>query len=241
MRHAILGDIHANIHALEAVVEDARGQGCTSFHSLGDIVGYNARPAECVDLMKELGGICVLGNHDEAASGEGSLDALSETAASSLLWTRGMLGSDRKAWLSSLRPVRNLRGITLVHATLDTPLSWGYVRTPDQAELSMACQGTPLCFIGHTHIPRVYAKGIGEIHPPWEEGWSVPSGQKFLVNAGSVGQSRDGDPRAAYILFDEGEGCLFLRRVEYDVASAVADVRAAGLSERIAKRLITGS
>ena len=241
MRHAILGDIHANIHALEAVIEDARGQGCTSFHSLGDIVGYNARPAECVDLLRGLGGICVLGNHDQAASGEGSLEALSETAAASLLWTRGMLDRDRKGWLSSLRPVRNLRGITLVHATLDTPLSWGYVRTPDEAELSMACQGTPLCFIGHTHIPRVYAKGIGEIRPPWEDGWSVPPGQKFLVNAGSVGQSRDGDPRASYILFDEGEGSLFLRRVEYDVASAVAAVRAAGLSERTAKRLLTGS
>jgi diadenosine tetraphosphatase ApaH/serine/threonine PP2A family protein phosphatase len=241
MRHAILGDIHANFHALEAVIRDAKDQGCTAFHSLGDIVGYNARPTECVDLVRGLGGVCVLGNHDEAAAGEGSLGNFSEGAAASLLWTRGMLDLERRQWLGSLRAVRQLRGITLVHATLDTPLSWGYVRSAEEAELSMVCQGTPLCFIGHTHIPRAYARGLGEIRPPWDEGWDLPTDRRILVNAGSVGQPRDGDPRAAYILFDEGENRLFLRRVEYDVAAAAAAVRSAGLPERTASRLLKAS
>lgn len=241
MRHAILGDIHANFHALEAVLGDAREQGCTAFHSLGDIVGYNARPTECVDLVRGLGGVCVLGNHDEAVSGEGALSHFSEGAAASLLWTRGILDRERRNWLGSLRAVRQVRGFTLVHATMDTPLSWGYVRTAVEAELSMVCQATPLCFIGHTHIPRVYARGEGEIRPPWGEGWTLPSDRRILVNAGSVGQPRDGDPRAAYVLFDEEENRLFLRRVEYDVAGAVAAVKAAGLPEKMVSRLLKAS
>ena len=243
MRLAVLGDIHGNLHALEAVLADARGYGCEEFHLLGDVVGYNAFPSECVEIARGLTGTCVLGNHDEAASGESSLGGFSPDATASLLWTRERLSPEQKGWLAALRPQRQIRRTTFVHATLDTPLSWGYVRTGADAELSLACQRTPLCFIGHTHVPKAYAQGIGEVdlflNP--DDGVRLPAMSKYLVNAGSVGQPRDGDPRAAYMIHDEEEEGLWLRRVEYDIEAAATAILAAGLPGKIAERLRTAS
>ena len=243
---AILGDIHANLQALEAVLADAREYGCGEFHCLGDVVGYNANPAECVEIVRNLPGACVLGNHDEAAAGAEGLQDFSPNAAASIEWTRGQLSADHKAWLSELRPQRQIRNTTFVHATLDSPTSWGYVRTPAEAEMSLACQRTPLCFIGHTHVPKAFGQGIGELllfdqNSETGEGIQLPKSPKLLINAGSVGQPRDGDWRAAYLIHDEESGGLWLRRVEYDVEAARNAVLAAGLPPRLAERLKTGS
>ena len=242
MRYAILGDIHANLHALEAVLEDARSFGCTEFHLLGDVVGYGAFPSECVAIAQTLPGSCVLGNHDEAAAGHKSLEGFSETAKTSLDWTRGHLSSDQKAWLGSLRPQRQIRRTTFVHATLDSPLGWGYVREVADAEMSLALQRTPLCFIGHTHVPQAFGQGIGRVllfeHP--DQGVRLPRTPKYLVNAGAVGQPRDGDPRAAYMIHDEEQDGLWLRRVDYDIEAAASAILAAGLPEKLASRLRTG-
>jgi diadenosine tetraphosphatase ApaH/serine/threonine PP2A family protein phosphatase len=241
MRCAILGDIHANIHALEAVVADARAYGCTEFQLLGDVVGYGAFPSECVELARSLTRICVLGNHDQAAAAEITLADFSETASVSLEWTRGKLSADQRSWLGALMPRRQVRGTTLVHASLDSPLSWGYVRSLATAELSMALQGLPVCFIGHTHVPIGYVHGGEEFSLGIGEGISLDPKSKYLINAGSVGQPRDGDWRAAYLIHDEDEHGLWLRRVEYDVESAASAVLAAGLPEKLATRLRTGS
>lgn len=243
MRYAVLGDIHANLHALEAVLEDAHALGCTEFHLLGDVVGYGAFPSECVDLVKSLKGCCVLGNHDEAAAGHKSLEEFSEIAKTSLDWTRERLSSEQKAWLGSLRPQRQIRRTTFVHATLDSPLSWGYVRETADAEMSLALQRTPLCFIGHTHVPQAFGQGIGQVllFDDPGQGIRLPRTPKYLINAGSVGQSRDGDPRAAYMIHDEEEEGLWLRRVDYDVEAAAAAILAAGLPEKLAARLRSGS
>ncbi len=241
MRCAILGDIHANIHAFEAVVADARSYGCTEFQLLGDVVGYGAFPSECVELARSLTRICVLGNHDQAAAAEITLADFSETASVSLEWTRGKLSADQRSWLGALMPRRQVRGTTLVHASLDSPLSWGYVRSLATAELSMALQGLPVCFIGHTHVPIGYVHGGEEFSLGTGEGISLDPKSKYLINAGSVGQPRDGDWRAAYLIHDEDEHGLWLRRVEYDVESAASAVLAAGLPEKLATRLRTGS
>ena len=242
MRYAILGDIHANLHALEAVLEDARALGCTEFHLLGDVVGYGAFPSECVTIASELPGSCVMGNHDQAASGEMSLDVLSEVARISLQWTRERLSPEHRAWLGALRPQRQIRRTTFVHATLDSPLGWGYVREVADAEMSLALQRTPLCFIGHTHVPQAFGQGIGRVllfeHP--DQGVRLPRTPKYLVNAGAVGQPRDGDPRAAYMIHDEEQDGLWLRRVEYDIEAAATAILAAGLPEKLALRLRTG-
>lgn len=242
MRCAILGDIHANLQALEAVLADAREYGCTEFHCLGDVVGYNANPGECLEIVRNLTGACVLGNHDKAAAGEDSLEGFSPSAAISLEWTRRVLDADQKAWLGSLRLQRQIRKSTLVHATLDSPESWGYVRTVSEAEMSMVCQRTPLCFIGHTHVPQVFGQWIGEMLLfENSDGVELPRSPKLLINAGSVGQPRDGDWRAAYMIHDEESGGLWLRRVEYDVESASRAVLEAGLPSLLAERLHTAA
>jgi diadenosine tetraphosphatase ApaH/serine/threonine PP2A family protein phosphatase len=241
MRVAILGDIHANLQALEAVLADARDYGCTEFHCLGDVVGYNANPSECLEIVRNLPGVCVLGNHDEAASHGKALEGFSSAAAISLEWTRGVLSAEQKAWLGALRPQRQIRKTTLVHATLDSPGSWGYVRTAKEAELSLACQRTPLCFIGHTHVPKVFAHGVGEMLLFEDaDGVDLSKSPKLLINAGSVGQPRDGDWRAAYMIHDGASDGLWMRRVEYDVESASRAVLEAGLPANLAERLHKG-
>ena len=242
MRCAILGDIHGNLQALEAVLADAWEYGCTEFHCLGDVVGYNANPSECLEIVRNLPGACVLGNHDQAAFGEYSLEGFSSSASVSLEWTRGVLNADQKAWLGSLRLQRQIRKTTLVHATLDSPESWGYVRTDFEAQLSLACQLTPLCFIGHTHVPKSFGQGVGEMLLFENvDGVELPRSPKLLINAGSVGQPRDGDWRAAYMIHDEESRGLWLRRVEYDVESASRAVLAAGLPSKLAERLHKGA
>jgi len=241
MRCAVLGDIHANLHALEAVLEDARSYGCTEFRFLGDAVGYGAFPSECVDILRKLPGLAVMGNHDQAAATDLALEKFSETARVSLEWTRPRLSADQKGWLAALPPRRQLRGTILVHAGLDSPLSWGYIRSKDAAEMSFAYQGAPLCFIGHTHVPQAFQHRVGEFPLTEGEGFALQPGSKYLINAGSVGQSRDGDPRAAYIIHDEEEQGIWLRRIAYDTEAAAAAVRAAGFPEKLATRLITGS
>lgn len=239
MRCAILGDIHANLQALEAVVADAREYGCDEFHVLGDVVGYNANPVECLEITRQLPGVCVLGNHDAGASGMESLDQFSSTARTALNWTRAQLSDEQRAWLTSLRPTRLIRRTTLVHATLDSPTSWGYVRTGHAAELSLSCQRTPLCFFGHTHLPGIFMQGGKEIL--LDEGVQLPADQKLFINAGSVGQPRDGDWRACYLIHDEESHGLWLRRVEYDVQSARQAVLDAGLPVKLGDRLLNGS
>ena len=240
MRCAILGDIHANLQALEAVIEDAMFHGCMEFHILGDIVGYNANPVECLEKVSSLPSVLILGNHDAAAAGEGGLESFGSLARIALEWTRSQLSVEHKEWLQSLRSVRQIRGTTLVHATLDSPTSWAYIRTPEAAELSLACQRTPVCFFGHTHVPGMFVQGEKEA-ALIEEEVSFPPGKKVLINPGSVGQPRDGDWRASYMIHDEKRDGLWLRRVEYDVEGARLAVLAAGLPVKLGERLLNGS
>jgi predicted phosphodiesterase len=238
MRCAILADIHGNLQALEAVLADAREYGCEEFHCLGDIVGYNANPSECLEMVRELPGVCVLGNHDAAAAGMESLTHFSSIASQSLEWTRARLQPEQKEWLSALRPMRQIRRHTLVHATLDTPLSWAYIRSSAAAEMSLACQRTQLAFFGHTHVPGIFVQGGGTIS--MEEGVQLPTDKKLFINAGSVGQPRDGDWRASYLIYDEESAGLWLRRLEYDVHSASQAVLDAGLPQKLSERLLNG-
>jgi len=240
MRCAILGDIHSNLQALEAVLKDAHSYGCEEFHCLGDLVGYNANPVECLEIVRELPGVCVLGNHDEEAAGSHELSKFSSQARVSLEWTRSKLSEEHKEWLMGLRPVRQIRRTTLVHASLDSPTSWGYIRTSEAAEFSLACQHTPLAFFGHTHLPGIFIQGenggviVGD-------GLQLPSNKKLFINPGAVGQPRDRDWRASYMIYDEESGGLWLRRLKYDVKSAREAVLDAGLPQKIGDRLITGT
>ena len=241
--YAILGDIHANIDALEAVLADAREQGVTDYASVGDVVGYNAAPAECIRIVRdELKCPVVCGNHDHyVAYVEESLADFHPAAASVVEWTRTRLSPEDMQWLHDLPPSRPVMGFTIVHATLDMPLRWGYVFETVQAEANFVYQRTPLCFHGHTHVPIIYERRISGIDRYDPVDFKLELGQRLFINVGSVGQPRDGDPRASYVIYDTASRTVRFRRVEYDIAAAQARIREAGLPERLAERLAAGS
>ena len=241
---AILGDIHANLDALEVVLADCREQGVTDYMCTGDVVGYNARPHECLEIVRGLNCPIVMGNHDYYVSSRQNLEDFNPNAAAVITWTRKHLSMEEIYFLRSLPFVSVKTGITLVHSTMDNPEGFGYVFDHLQAEANFSRQVTPLCFHGHTHCPVIYEKQIGAVYrldvQDGAEPYKLPAGRKYFINVGSVGQPRDGDTRAAYVLYNPKERTVRFRRLEYDIAAAQAKIREAGLPERLAERLAVG-
>lgn len=239
MRIALFGDIHANLEALEAVLADAAQQGATDYVCLGDVVGYNADPAACLERVKAMGCPTVKGNHDEDASGTHSLDAMNPVAAAALQWTREQLSEEQRQWLRRLRMVRQIEDFTVVHSTLDQPANWNYVTNRFDAMANFSYQFTQVCFHGHTHVPRVYMKS-DKVQEVAAEQVQIEDGAKYFINAGSVGQPRDGDWRAAYVIYDLEKRQVTIRRVEYDIATTQKKILDAGLPEMLAHRIAEG-
>ncbi len=240
MRIAIFGDIHSNLEALEAVLADAKAHQCTQFVCLGDIVGYNANPKECLDIVRALECPTVKGNHDELACMSIHPSNVSGLANEGISYTRTQLTPDDFAWLETLKFVRQVRDFTVVHATLDTPHKWGYVLNQLDAGASFSYQHTQLCLFGHTHVPRAYVRDH-QVHTV--DRWDmmlVEPGRKYFLNAGSVGQPRDGDWRASYAIYSPKEHHIQLRRIEYDVEKAQQKILDVGLPPRLATRLAEG-
>lgn len=239
MKYAVFGDIHANLEALEAVLLDAAQNDCTHFVCLGDVVGYNANPRECVKIVQDLDCPVVKGNHDEEASIATNLDGLNPLAAHALRWTREALEEEDREWLRTLKMVRQVRDFTIVHATLDTPAGWGYVTNKFDAMASFSYQFTPVCFHGHTHTPRFYIKDGSVDAVPGNE-IQIETGKKYFINTGSVGQPRDGDWKASYAIYDADNQVVKIQRLEYDLPTAQKKIIEAGLPEMLAKRLEAG-
>lgn len=240
-KFAIIGDIHSNLEALAAVVDDARTQGATDFVCVGDIVGYNASPRECVELVRSLDCVTVCGNHDHYCSHSESLDDFHPLAASVIEWTRRQLPEEHIDWLQNLKlqAVVPGGGFMIVHSTLDMPERWGYVFDTLEAEAHLSYQNMALCFHGHTHVPIVFEKQRTVVRTE-PVNTKIVIGRKYFINTGSVGQPRDGDPRASYCIYDARLREVEFRRVGYDIASAQARIRAANLPERLAHRLALG-
>src|ERR1700722_4737574 len=239
MRIAIFGDIHANLEAFEAVLADALDQGCTAYICLGDVVGYNANPRECLELVQSLKCPVVKGNHDDYASSESSLESFNPLAELAIQWTRDQLSSPEKFWLGGLPLISEVRGFTIVHASLEDPGGWGYVLNQLDAAASFSKQTTELCFFGHTHTPRAYIKDSSVVGVPFEQLILEPR-KKYFINAGSVGQPRDGAWRGTYILLDEEKRTIRLRRLRYDLAKTQGKILKSGLPPRLADRLALG-
>ncbi|MEI6212388.1 MAG: metallophosphoesterase family protein [bacterium] len=240
-RYAILGDIHANREALLAVIQDAREQSVTDFVCVGDIVGYNADPADCIQLIRdELHCPTVCGNHDHYCSHDDKeLGDFQPLAASAIAWTRRQLSGEDVRWLSELPMTRTVGGFTLVHSTLDVPERWGYVFDQLDAESHFTYQRTSVCFHGHTHVPLVFEKRREVVRWQPDEVHIVP-GTKYFINTGSVGQPRDGDPRSSYIIYCTESKIITFRRVAYDIETTMEKIRRVGLPEHLAVRLSTG-
>lgn len=239
MRFAILSDLHANLEATEAVVSDAHERECTHFICLGDIVGYNANPHECVEIVQKLECPVVKGNHDEQASLDESSRDFNPMAEAAITWTRDHLSESDKDWLRDLRLSRHVRDFTIVHATLDTPEKWGYVFNTLDAVTSFTYQHTSVCFFGHTHVAGAFVRddGVKRIRA---DQLPIDPTKKYFINAGSVGQPRDGDWRAAYCIYDTERALIEQRRVKYDLAAAQKKIIAAGLPPLLAERLELG-
>jgi diadenosine tetraphosphatase ApaH/serine/threonine PP2A family protein phosphatase len=244
MRTLVVSDIHGNLEALKAVLADAG-----SFEAaicLGDIVGYGAQPNECIEAIQRLPRlVCLAGNHDLGATGRIDAALFSAGAGRALAWTKHALRPDNSEYLKGLRPTGIMPRIALSHASPRDPV-WEYLETVQQATANFKLFEQEACFVGHTHVPRVFEVGAdGPRRSSVSERVELESielfdGARRIVNPGSVGQPRDGDPRAAYAVLDTETGSFTARRVPYDVSRAQELILAAGLPTSLASRLALG-
>ena len=239
MRYAVLADIHSNMEALEVVLADSRDQKCTHYCCVGDVVGYGANPKECLDIVREMNMPCVKGNHDEYCSTDEELEGFNPHAAQAVGWTRNQLSDEDRQWLKDLKYVRLVASFSMVHATLDGPQRWGYVFDKLAAAASFTYQNTSVCFFGHTHVPVAFIRDTFVRGGTYSK-FKVEPGKKYFVNVGAVGQPRDGNPKAAYVVYDLNEGTIEIRRLDYDIPKAQKKILAAGLPPRLAERLAFG-
>jgi diadenosine tetraphosphatase ApaH/serine/threonine PP2A family protein phosphatase len=242
MRALIIGDIHSNLEAFRAVLDDAvRHEGFDRVWCLGDVVGYGPDPVACIALLRRHDHLCVVGNHDRAAIGQLDTRDFNSHAAAACRWTTTHLRAEDVAYLSRLPETLTEGNVTLVHGSLRRPI-WEYLLSEEAARATFELLDTACCFVGHTHVPCLY-RLIGE-EPRLEslrEGEPFELGvERLIVNPGAVGQPRDGDPRAAYVIYDDASRTLLFRRVEYDVAATQEKMRRVGLPSRLTERLAVG-
>jgi predicted phosphodiesterase len=239
MKYAIIADIHGNLEAFQVVLNDIKSQKAANIVCLGDVVGYNANPKECLQIVREMNIPCVKGNHDEYCSSDDTLDGFNPNAADAVHWTRAQLSAEERQWLRDLKYTRMIASFSIVHATLDAPQRWGYVFDKLAAAASFPYQTTPVCFFGHTHVPVAFMRDTAVRGGTYSK-FKIDPAKKYFVNVGAVGQPRDNNPRAAYVIYDLDTGTIELRRLDYDIAAAQKKIRDAGLPERLAERLEFG-
>ena len=242
MRVAIVSDIHGNRQAFEAVLDAIEASACEELWCLGDLVGYGADPDACVTLASAHAAICLAGNHDLGVRGSLPLEQFSRGAALAATWTQETITQPTREYLDGLEPSNLDEAVGLYHASPRDPV-WEYVLSPLQAELCLDVQQQRVALIGHSHVALSFCRfpgtpATGEVRSADEE-LDVATGE-WLINPGSVGQPRDGDPRAAWLELDfDGQRAIY-RRTEYDIAGAGAAIRAARLPDSLAERLLYG-
>jgi diadenosine tetraphosphatase ApaH/serine/threonine PP2A family protein phosphatase len=245
MRIALLADIHANREAFEACLADAERRGADRLVLLGDLVGYGADPGWAVGRAMELasaGAVVIKGNHDDAAVADrGGMNA---DAAAAAAWTRNALDAEAKAWLAALPMEVEEEDRLYVHADASDPRRWIYVRDAEDARKSLDAVTARLVFCGHVHVPALFgltaAAKLVTFRPVPDVAVPLPRPRRWQAVLGAVGQPRDGDPAACYGIYDEAGSAFALHRVPYDVVAASEKVRAAGLPESLATRLLRG-
>jgi predicted phosphodiesterase len=241
MRVAVISDIHSNLPALEAVLADVAREGPDEIWCLGDIVGYGPQPNECIDLAMEHVTVSLCGNHDLAVLGAIDIAEFAGDAGAAARWTARELGEPQAAWLGELSPAAERGGTELYHGSPRDPV-WEYVLSEQVALISILEATAPVVLVGHSHV----ALGLG-FHDETLKGGLAPAGTqidlaagRFILNPGSVGQPRDGDPRAAWLLLDLAAGSASFRRVPYPIDVTQDAIRARGLPDALATRLALG-
>jgi predicted phosphodiesterase len=241
MRIAVISDIHSNLPALRAVLGDIESHDPDRIWCLGDLVGYGAMPDGCTELVSDRADLCLAGNHDLVVSGELDIEHFTRSAAAAARWTIENIEPSTREFLKRLSPVGRDDGVGLYHASPRDPV-WEYVLSLRQARDCLELQPERVCLIGHSHVTCYFTRDGGDT-----DGALAPSGTvldleqgEWLLNPGSVGQPRDGDPRASYMVLDTGEAKARFQRVEYAVDEAAEAILAAGLPADLAQRLYSG-
>jgi diadenosine tetraphosphatase ApaH/serine/threonine PP2A family protein phosphatase len=240
LRVAALSDVHSNLHALEAVLAEVDEAGVDELWCLGDLVGYGPRPNECVALLQERTTVCLAGNHDLVVLGAISIEAFAGEAAAAARWTREVMSDATHGFLGRLAPRAAAGGAELFHGSPRDPV-WEYVLSDEAARWAFRATTSPLVLVGHSHVALEISNGDQVRGDRVPAGTTLElGGARRILNPGSVGQPRDGDPRAAWLEIDDAAGWATFRRTEYPVERTQAEMREAGLPEVLAARLAAG-
>jgi predicted phosphodiesterase len=239
VRVALISDVHGNLHALEAVLESISTDTPDTIWCLGDLVGYGPRPNECCALVAGRADLCLIGNHDLGVLGRLDLAEFSPDAAASARWTADVLSDDGRAYLELLEPQLVRAEAALYHASPRDPV-WEYVLSAQVARASLAAVDAPLILVGHSHVALGYGWDEQALAVYADGGRVDLARERWLLNPGSVGQPRDGDARAAYMVIDFDAKTAEFRRVRYPIAKTQKEIRKAGLPEALAERLAHG-
>ena len=249
MQVAVFSDIHANLPAFEAILRDSDEVGVEERWCLGDVVGYGTGPDLCIELARERCDVCLVGNHDLAVLGELDTSTFSAAAAAAVEWTADNTSKRNLDFLAGLSPSDTSREAALYHASPRDPV-WEYVLWPDQAADCLAVQDKRVSFVGHSHVALFFSAaepGAGGESAAEARGWQAGAGTRleidegrWLINPGSVGQPRDGDPRAAWLELDTDSWEATYHRVGYDIERAAGAIEKAGLPDHLARRLFQG-
>jgi len=240
VKHAIVSDVHANLEALDAVLEHARARGADDLACLGDFVGYGASPNECIERLRPAIETAVLGNHDQAVFDASWLESFNLEAATAARWTAEVLERGHHDYLRALPLSVAWRGARLVHGSPADPPAWNYVFTPGEAILEMEACPEPVCFVGHSHVPGTFELDGRRARYTREPALAGRRERRYLIVVPSVGQPRDGDPRAGYLLWDDVAWTFEHVRLDYDVAGAIRRIVDAGLPRILGERLRYG-
>lgn len=241
MRYGIFSDIHANLEALERVIEAYKKERIDRYLCVGDIVGYAANPCECIEKVKELVSVIVAGNHDWASVGKISIEYFNSLAKKAILWTERNLSYEDKQFLSSLSLIyKKDKEFTLVHGTLDKPEKFDYCLSLSSAQGVFSLLETELCFIGHTHHPGVFIEEKGKISYMAKSRFTILKDNRYIINVGSVGQPRDANPQACFCIYDTEQKLIELRRLDYDIKTTQDKILSRGLPPFLAMRLSIG-
>ena len=242
MLTAIISDIHGNLEALDAVHRAATERGVDSWACLGDIVGYGADPQPCLQRIRATTEQILRGNHDAAVAGTQSLDGFNPVAREAALWTASQLTSTERELLATLPLELERDGVLLVHSEPGNPEAWEYVYSAIEAREALAATDAHICFVGHTHCPLACVQAGGAVSSMEMSGNTIELADhlRYLFNVGSVGQPRDGDPRACFVLWDSDAKTVEFQRVCYDVEAARRKILDADLPQFLADRLLSG-
>jgi predicted phosphodiesterase len=240
MRYGILSDIHGNLQALQAVLAALKTEGVDSYVCLGDVVGYGANPQECLELLTGLTSICLSGNHEWAVLDKIDTSSFNEHARSAVEWTKARLSDPAKSLLGAWPLVYKNHDLVAVHATLFHPERFAYLMSVRQARETFMLMDKKICFIGHTHAPGILVEQDQAVSAITSPQCRFEPQARYIVNVGSVGQPRDGNPLAAYCIYDTDEKGVNIRRINYDIAQAQRRIMEAGLPDFLAQRLALG-